>query len=243
MPLAMEPSSNGEVVAPRLAATLLLVRDGPGGLQVFMVVRHRQIEFAPGALVFPGGKVDPEDYELAGSDIDKATRVAAIRETYEECGVLLARARDGAPIALAADKRPFRARLEADGLEPALDALILFAHWITPPTLPKRFDTRFYVVDAPADQHALHDGGEAVDSVWIEPRHALEEAAEGRQTLMLPTRLNLELLARAGTAAEAIAAAASRRVAPVQPIATKTAIGYRLTIPLEAGYGATDFDV
>ena len=239
----MKPSSHGEVVAPRLAATVLLVRDGADGLQVFMVVRHHQIEFAAGALVFPGGKVDPEDYELAGDDAEKAARVAAIRETYEECGVLLARTLGGGPIALAADKRPFRTRLQMDGLEPALEALIPFAHWITPPILPKRFDTRFYVVAAPADQQALHDGSEAVDSMWIEPRRALDEATRGLRTLVLPTRLNLELLAQSATAAEAIAAATSRRVAPVEPLATKTASGYRLTIPLEAGYGGPDFDV
>ena len=85
-----ETLEGGEVVAPRLAATVLLVRDGPDGLQVFMVVRHQQIEFASGALVFPGGKVEPEDLALAGGDDEKAARVAAIRETYEECGVLLA---------------------------------------------------------------------------------------------------------------------------------------------------------
>ena len=76
MSLAMKPSSNGEIVPPRLAATVLLVRDGPDGVQVFMVARHRQIEFASGALVFPGGKVDPEDRALAGDDLraDRARR-------------------------------------------------------------------------------------------------------------------------------------------------------------------------
>jgi 8-oxo-dGTP pyrophosphatase MutT (NUDIX family) len=238
MALAMKPSSGGENVVPRLAATVLLVRDGASGLQVFMVARNRAIEFASGALVFPGGKVDPEDRALAGGDDDKAARVAAIRETYEECGVLLTE-----PAAATASGLPFHERLTAERLEPALDALTLFAHWITPTILPKRFDTRFYIAEAPAGQTAAHDGGEAVDSVWIEPWRALAEAAEGRRTLVLPTRLNLELLGRSATAAEAIAAARARRISAVEPQATKTQTGYRLTIPADAGYGAVQFDV
>ena len=241
MSLAMKPSEGGEIVAPLLAATVLLVRDGPAGLQVFMVVRHHKIEFASGALVFPGGKVEPEDRALAGDDTEAIARVAAIRETYEECGVLLVRPRGGGP--LGASTLPFRERLAAEDLAPALDALTLFAHWITPPILPKRFDTRFYIVEAPADQTAAHDGGEAVDSVWIEPQRALAEAAQGLRTLVLPTRLNLELLAASATARAAVAAAKSRRVARIEPIATRTPTGYRLTIPHDAGYGAADYDV
>jgi 8-oxo-dGTP pyrophosphatase MutT (NUDIX family) len=237
----MKPSSNGEIVPARLAATVLLVRDGPDGLQVFMVTRHRQIEFASGALVFPGGGVDPGDRALAGEDVERISRVAAMRETYEECGVLLARPRTGGT--LSGSAAPFYERIKSEDLELSLDALTLFAHWITPPILPKRFDTRFYIVEAPEDQIAAHDGGEAVDSIWIEPRHALEEAARGRYALVLPTRLNLELLGQSATAAEAIAAAASRRVAPIEPIAEKTEAGYRLSIPADAGYGASHFDV
>ena len=206
---------DGETVAPKLAATVLLVRDGPEGLQVFMVVRHQKIDFASGALVFPGGKVDPPDWDGAGGDEDKAARAAALRETEEECGVRLASA----------------------------DDLTLFAHWITPPILPKRFDTRFYIVAAPADQAALHDGSEAVDSVWIEPKRALREGAEGKRTLVLATRLNVEMLARSASVAEAIAAAKARRVVTVEPKAVKTETGYRLTIPMEAGYGGPEFDV
>jgi nicotinate-nucleotide pyrophosphorylase len=109
--------------------------------------------------------------------------------------------------------------------------------------LPKRFDTRFYIVAAPTDQTAVHDGGETVDSVWIEPARALAEAAGGLRTLVLATRLNLELLGQSSSAAEAIAAAVARRIVTVEPKAAKTESGYRLTIPLEAGYGGPDFDV
>ena len=236
----MKPSSDGQIVTPRPAATVLLVRDGPEGMQVFMVVRHHAIDFASGALVFPGGKVEEGDLEIAGGDVEKASRVAAIRETFEECGVLLAGPWVGTPVAT---KGAFAEILASRNLAPALDALTPFAHWITPPILAKRFDTRFYIVPAPADQTAAHDGGEAVDSVWIEPKRALAEGADGRRTLVLATRLNLELLARSGSAADAVAAAASRPVVTVEPIPTKTETGYRMTIPIEAGYGGPDFDV
>src|ERR1700692_897393 len=113
----MKPSSDGKVAAVRLSASLLLVRDAPSGLQVFMVVRHHAIEFASGALVFPGGKVDPEDRARADGDDDRAARIAAIRETYEECAVLLTTPASGAASGL-----PFYVRLKAEQLEPALDA-------------------------------------------------------------------------------------------------------------------------
>jgi 8-oxo-dGTP pyrophosphatase MutT (NUDIX family) len=236
MSLAMKPSEGGEIVPPKLAATVLLVRNGPAGLQVFMVVRHHQIEFASGALVFPGGKVDPEDRELAGGDDDKAARIAAIRETYEECGVMLA---DGA----APSTAPFYQRLRDERLKLALDALVPFSHWITPTILPKRFDTRFFIVETPAEQTALHDGGEMVDSVWIEPARALAEGAARRRTLLLPTRLNLEVLAQSATVAEALAAARARKPVAIEPIATKTATGYRLALPPDAGHGVVEYDV
>jgi 8-oxo-dGTP pyrophosphatase MutT (NUDIX family) len=241
--LAMKPTTGGERVAARPAATVLLVRDGPNGLQVFMVVRHHKIDFASGALVFPGGKVEDEDISLAGGDAELASRLAAIRETFEECGVLLAPPKAGGGSTATALGASFREVLESRDWRSALDALTPFAHWITPPILPKRFDTRFYIVAAPPDQAAAHDGGEAVDSVWIEPARALSEGAEGRRTLVLATRLNLELLGKSASAAEAIAAAAARRIVVVEPRATKTETGYRLNIPLEAGYGGPDFDV
>lgn len=172
-----------EGLAPRPASTVLMVRDGASGLEVFMVVRHHKIDFASGALVFPGGSVDADDYAIAADparcgpaagldEQSRALRVAAVRETFEECGVLLARPRgssrmlDGAlsaAIGAKAKGRSFAATIAAEDLELALAALVPFAHWITPPILPKRFDTHFYIVAAPADQLALHDGSELVE--------------------------------------------------------------------------------
>lgn len=247
----------GENVTPRLASTVLLVRDGAGGLEVFMVVRHHKIDFASGALVFPGGSVDPGDFAIAADparcgaaagldEQSRALRVAAVRETFEECGVLLARPRgstqlvDGARCAAIGAKAPgreFGELIAAEDLTLALDALTPFAHWITPPIMPKRFDTHFYIVAAPPDQAAMHDGSESVDSTWINPRRALVDAAAGTYTMVFATRLNVQMLAESADAVAAVAAARARRIVTVEPIAVKSETGLTLTIPREAGYG------
>jgi 8-oxo-dGTP pyrophosphatase MutT (NUDIX family) len=244
-----------EPVFARLAATVLMVRDGASGLEVFMVKRHRQIEFASGALVFPGGAVDPDDWEIAAAgfyDREGAMRVAAVRETFEECCVLLARGRGAGgwlegdmvdKIARQYQGRGFRDIVAAENLELGLDALTLFAHWITPKALPKRFDTHFYIVAAPADQVARHDGSESVDSVWIHPLRALAEAEKGVFTIVPATGLNLKLLGQSPDVASALAAAREKRVVTVEPVAERTATGFRLRIPLEAGYGVDEFTI
>jgi 8-oxo-dGTP pyrophosphatase MutT (NUDIX family) len=245
-------------VPVRPAATVLLVRDGASGLEVFMVVRHHKIDFASGALVFPGGSVDAGDYAIAADpalcgpatdldDRDRASRVAAVRETFEECVVLLARRRGsdeglGALIGANSQARPFGEFIAAENLELALDVLTPFAHWITPPILPKRFDTRFYIIAAPIDQIAIHDGSELVDSVWINPSRALAEADAGKYTLVFATRLNLRMLAQSPDAASAITAARARRIVTVEPVAVKTERGYTMRIPIEAGYGGGVFE-
>jgi 8-oxo-dGTP pyrophosphatase MutT (NUDIX family) len=253
-----------EPIPVRPAATVLLVRDGMTGLEVFMVVRHHKIDFASGALVFPGGSVDSGDYAIAADptlcgpatgldERNRASRVAAVRETFEECGVLLARPRGSRPrgskerlpprIGAKSQGRPFGEFIVAENLELALDALTPFAHWITPPILPKRFDTHFYIVAAPSDQIAIHDGLESVDSVWINPARALAEADAGKYTLVFATRLNLQMLAQSPDAASAMAAARVRRIVTVEPVAVKTERGYTMRIPIEAGYGAGVFEV
>jgi 8-oxo-dGTP pyrophosphatase MutT (NUDIX family) len=247
-----------EPAIPRPAATVVLLRDGREGVEVFMVVRHRQIEFASGALVFPGGRVDPGDRALAegprcggpaGLDLEqRALRVAAIREVFEECGVLLARPRgatgliDARRLRAVARNADFAAMLEAEDLVLGTELLTRFAHWITPPAVPKRFDTHFFLARAPADHLAVHDGSESVDSVWIRPARALEEAADGRWKVVFPTRLNLQKLARWNTAAAVIEAARAAPIVTVLPQATRTATGRVMRIPLEAGYGGETFE-
>jgi 8-oxo-dGTP pyrophosphatase MutT (NUDIX family) len=255
-----------EPVTPRVAATLMLARDGADGPELFMVVRHHEIEFASGALVFPGGSASPGDADprwrrLADGvdDVgDEALRVmaAAAREAFEECGVLYARTSSGGPLidgaraealgvtyrqAIEAGRINLADMIERENLVAAFDRLVHFAHWITPAHMPKRFDTHFFLAEAPADHVLLHDGRESVDSIWVTPRQACMDADAGRRTVLFPTRLNLEKVGRHGTVAAALAAARASQVVTVRPESSPAENGRVLRIPLEAGYGAAAF--
>ncbi len=247
----------------------MLLRDGDDGMEVFMIVRHQNSDVHAGALVFPGGRVDDEDYALAadaavfppliGVDVSMAAlRVAAVRETFEECGVLLARARGDEAlvsatrlrdieaahrIAMTCGERTFGAILAAENLVIASETMIYFANWITPERSTKRFDVHFFIAAAPPDQVALHDGHEAVDSVWIAPATALERARTGIYQVRFPTQMNLQKLGRHTLSAAAMDAARASRVVTVMSKQEKTGDGRRvLRIPLEAGYGGELFD-
>ncbi|CAN5357505.1 NUDIX hydrolase [soil metagenome] len=242
----------------RPAATLLLLRDAPQ-FEVLMVRRHRQIDFAGGALVFPGGKVEPSDAELSPSLLvgaqsldadDRHARIAAVRETFEESGVLLAVDADGAVCrpsdeldaarASLAVCQGFAEMLEALGVRLDLTTLTPFARWIAPAVVPKRYDRRFYLADAPEDQLAACDGAETVDAEWIAPSEALRLGETCERTIIFPTRLNLRLLAESGSAAEAIAAARLRPSVTVEPRIVLRDGERRLSLPADAGYGAVE---
>jgi 8-oxo-dGTP pyrophosphatase MutT (NUDIX family) len=247
---------------PKPSATILLVRDGAHGLEVFMVQRHHQIDFATGAMVFPGGKVDAADADPAlaarcdgaVSDALRPIHVAAIRETFEECGVLLARPAGSSALvpgaqlakieqrhraALHAGERTLRELVEREDLRLANDLLVPFAHWITPAFMPKRFDTHFYLVAAPPDQLAIHDGGESVDSVWTRPVDAEAERAAGRRTIIFPTFMQVKKLGRSASVAAALAAARGAPVVTVLPQIEERGGEKIMVIPAEAGYDVT----
>jgi 8-oxo-dGTP pyrophosphatase MutT (NUDIX family) len=256
--------SDAAPITPRPASTVLLLRDGSGGIDVLMVTRNVASDFASGALVFPGGRVDAADAEaavlsrcraVAGADAAAmAFRVAAVRETFEEAHLLLAR-REGADRLLAAGEvdmieaaltarlgRPpqFADILAAGGIELATDLLVPFAHWITPIGPPKRFDTHFFLAPAPADQVAAHDGREAVDTVWISPQRAIAESEARRVTLVFATRMNLVKLGRSPTVAQALTAARADTIVTVCPELIESPEGKLLRIPAAAGYGITE---
>lgn len=241
------------------SATILMLRDGPDGLEVFMVVRHHQIDFASGALVFPGGKADEADFDpaldayldgaLDTADM-KAIQVASIREAFEECGVLLARP-EGSDGLISGERlaelEPYRDKLhkgeltileflEREKLRLACDTLVHFAHWVTPEMMPKRFDTHFFLAAAPADHLAVHDGHESVDSVWITPEEAIADAKAGKRTVIFPTLRNVEKLGTSATVADALAAAADSTPVCVLPWMDRREDGTWLCIPEEAGY-------
>jgi len=239
------------------AATILLVRDEPA-FEVLMVKRHHQIDFASGALVFPGGKTHAGDHDPAWEELavgwagfdtaQRALRIAALREAYEETGILIARRANGedfrgdeaaaaARAEVAADRRSFLHLVTSLDLRLDLSALIVFARWITPDMMPKRFDTWFYIVRAPLEQLAICDGWETVDAEWIAPASALGLADAGERKVIFPTRMNLKLLAEAHNAADALRRAAVRPLVVVEPRVTPSPDGPRLVIPSDAGYG------
>jgi 8-oxo-dGTP pyrophosphatase MutT (NUDIX family) len=259
----VDMSAASEVI-PRPAATVLLSRDGPDGLEVLMVTRNVASDFASGALVFPGGRVDAADGEAATlarcraiTGLDAAAlafRVAGIRESFEEAHVLLARRRGADRVLSAGELDALETELSArfgrapqfhdlvasGEIELATDLLVPFAHWITPVGPPKRFDTHFFVAPAPTDQVAAHDGREAVDTTWIAPRKAVAEADAKRITLVFATRMNLLKLGRSADLAAALAAARAAPIVTVSPEMVQSADGPMLRIPEAAGYGVTE---
>ncbi len=247
---------------PRLSATVLLLRDAPD-LQVLLVKRHYQIDFAAGALVFPGGKANEEDSAEGWADmcdgeftgVERAARISAVREAYEEAGIILARPRSarGAGAGLVGretaekldsmraqvDRREI-SFLELIGeydLVLALDTLVHFGHWITPTMMPKRFDTHFYLAPTPPHQVAENDGRETTEAVWLGAQQALDMENAGQATIIFPTRMNLGKLAEVSSVAEAVGRFSTEGVVTVLPKIGKTDDGIAcLHIPKEAGY-------
>jgi 8-oxo-dGTP pyrophosphatase MutT (NUDIX family) len=257
-------------VAPRPASTILLLRDSTEReIEVFMMVRHYEIDFNSGALVFPGGSVDQGDQEIiarpelyaGGEGLDASAlsfRIGAIRETFEESGILLARPRGSKALvdakraaeieaasraALSEGKTTFLIVLAENGLQLALDELVPYAHWITPEGMPKRFDTWFFLAAAPPKQVGAHDGKESTDSIWLSPREALAGGESGRFKLPFPTTRNLIRLGKQPNVSAALDDSRRRPIVTVMPVMTRLNGGRQLRIPLEAGYDGELFEV
>ncbi|MEL7487420.1 MAG: NUDIX hydrolase, partial [Pseudomonadota bacterium] len=138
------------------------------------------------------------------------------------------------------DDRLFLAMIRDEGLRLACDQLTLFAHWIAPPGLHKRFDTRFFVAAAPTDQNAREDGNEATEAVWISPADALAARETGERKVIFPTARNLELLGVSAAIDEAVANARTRKIARIQPDVIERDGERFLTIPDDLGYPVTE---
>jgi 8-oxo-dGTP pyrophosphatase MutT (NUDIX family) len=200
---------------PRPAATLILVRHGGAhgerGLEALMVRRNPAARFMPGVWVFPGGAVDEIDRKAtaAAEDPDEAAhRACARRELREEAGI----------------------ELDDDG------ALWAWSRWITPEAAPVRFDTRFYIAEAPPHARPEADGDEVTDAAWIAPSAALKRRGEVGFELAFPTIKHLEGLREHATAADALAAARTRRVEPILPRVVGTRDDFRVVLPGEPEY-------
>jgi 8-oxo-dGTP pyrophosphatase MutT (NUDIX family) len=265
-----------DTVPVRPAATVMLVRDAPTredgcGVEVCMLQRNLQSDFVGGAFVFPGGGVDPEDGEpeveglcIGRTDRDASAQlglptnglafwVAAIRESFEEAGVLAATHADGEPLRLddpvvaarfarhrrAVDQRE-RRLIEVcaeEDLRLHLDQMHYFGHWITPPGAPRRYDTRFFLAAAPPGQHAVHDDREVIATRWVHPIDALAAHTAGAFAMLPPTVASLRSLCRFGSATDALAAAAEATSVPTMaPRVLADEGGMRIVLPGDPDY-------
>jgi len=264
--------------ALRQAATVMLVRDAAepdrdgSTLEVLMVRRNLNSDFVGGAFVFPGGSVDPLDGGaeaeaacIGRSDAEASTLlgiasgglaywVAALRETFEEAGLLLATRPGGPPLlagevgeearfvaeraAVNAGTRRFLDLCRDEGLRLLVGEVHYFAHWIAPRGAPRRFDTRFFVAAAPPGQKAAHDAGETIADTWISPRQALEGHRNGVFELIFPTIRNLQAIGRFATAGALLEAAerASGAVPTIEPRVVADGNGVRILLPGDEGY-------
>ena len=191
----------------RPAATVLLLRDAPQGIEVLMTRRSMTASFAPGAYVFPGGGIDAADAQAHGqstrrptqSDLHLTQAIAAIRESFEELGVLLARRADGshldtAQIAALDRQAPFAAQCAAQGLTLSGAEVFVLAHWVTDRDLPRRFDVPFLVARMPVGQEPVADESEQFEPLWVRPADALARHAAGQFFIIFPTIRTLERL-------------------------------------------------
>ena len=240
--------AGGETAVPaRDAATVVLLRDGATGLQVYVLRRHRGMAFAAGMYAFPGGAVDPRDADMSvgwsgppaavwgrrlrcSPDAARALVCAAVRETFEESGVLLAGPSPGAVVAdttgagwerdraaLVDRSLAFADLLRERDLVLRTDLLGAWAHWITPEFEPRRYDTRFFVAALPAGQRTRDVSGEADSVAWVSPAAALAAVDTGAMAMLPPTYVTLRDLTAFGTTAEVLAAAADRPIRTVLP--------------------------
>lgn len=254
----------------RESSTVILARNGSSGLEVFMVRRHLNSDFVGGAYVFPGGRLDESDCDPAlglfygGMTADVAGAAlglapwralghwgAAIRETFEEAGVLLA-ARNGVTLALSEEATrerfaEWRRRLldgevswaeflAAEQLQLDCDQVHYYAHWITPEGAPKRYTTRFFLALAPEEQTPLPDDREVVAGEWVAPQEALARHARGEMTMIFPTLRTLEELSVFASAEAAVAACAGRVVTARLPRIAMKDGAVAILMPGDPGY-------
>jgi 8-oxo-dGTP pyrophosphatase MutT (NUDIX family) len=244
---------------PRDAATVMLLRSDPAGLQVYMLRRQASMAFAAGAYVFPGGSVDPRDADekvawagpaaaewgrifAAPPALARALVCAAVRETFEESGVLLAGESAESVVAdttsadWESDRKALLDRsvslaelLARRGLVLRSDLLRPWARWITPVVEPRRFDTRFFAAQLPAGQRTRDVGGEASEVAWVRPADALAASRRGEIRLFPPTAVTLSELDESGDLTTALTG--PRQVAPIIPEVHEREGAVWLTVP------------
>ncbi len=247
-PIAGLDMSATSAAVPTPAATVIVLRAAGAGIEVFCVRRHADIAFLGGAVVFPGGKLDPADRELRGpfargvgaracAMVDgepgaaegeaTALAVAACREALEEAAIFPALDATGRPFDAASTLAmrekieggtPLAVILAAHGARLDLGALVPFARWVTPEAERRRFDARFYLLPLPEGQVGAHDDKETTLGFWDTARGVLARFERGEVQLAPPTTRSLELLAEARSIAEAVTVAEAQTLLPVCPV-------------------------
>jgi len=234
----------------RPASTVLVLRDEPT-LQVLMVHRHASSPTLPGAMVFPGGKVDAADHADAWAEVatgwdavspaERPFRVAAIRELFEETGILLARPASDASAVFSSEPadldEPFLDIVRRRRLAIDLAGLVPYSRWLTPPVVPQRFDTVSFLARMPSGQEARFDGRETVCCEWHTPEEALRLGHEKQRIVVMPTRLSLKRLGEANCCADALTAASLRPMTPVEPKVETRDGQIHIVIDASHGYG------
>jgi 8-oxo-dGTP pyrophosphatase MutT (NUDIX family) len=236
------------VSEPKQAATVMVLRDGTPGLEVYLLRRTRGMPFAGGMTAYPGGGVDPRDGDVQpawagpppaqwaaafGCDerIARELVCAAVRETFEEAGVLLAGSADGTDVvpdvtgddweaqrqALLTRELSLAELLTDRGLALRSDLLRPFAHWVTPPVEPRRYDTKFFAAALPVGQEARHVTGEADEAAWLTPAAALAEMSAGTRPMLPPTIHTLGQLAPFADVAAVLAGSPPEPLQPISP--------------------------
>ncbi len=245
-----DPAESNDLPEAIPASTLILMRPGAGGApELLMMERSGTMAFAAGALVFPGGRIDADDHEVAKhypDCPDAAARIAAIRETIEETGIAPAIRPQPSEAEAAAIRGElaggalFSVLLEVGGLALDLDALTLFARWCPNFRETRRFDTFFYLAEPPPGAHAASaDETESVHAFWASAAHILAEIDAGRAHAIFPTRRNLERLAGLASIEEARADAARHPVRKITPWVEQRDGSPHVCIPEDIGYPVT----
>lgn len=218
------------------AASVILLRGDP--LQVLLMRRNDESTFVPGAWIFPGGALDVADRDLAaafgGSESDleaHAMKICGMRETLEEAGVWLGAAVDCGSLRSGLLEGSYP--LEREHVAGALESLVYTSRWVTPEGLPRRYDTWFFLAEAPVGCEPEVDGAEAVELRWLAPSEALEENRNGHMKLVFPTIRNLEALTRFASPAEAIAARRGADVPIHRPVLVREGKRTRIALPDE----------
>ena len=255
-----------KVVHPKDAATVILLRKSReperGNFEVLLGLRNLKSRFVPGSYVFPGGCLDREDaapdMEPLFTDMDRkkfrelfpdmsspdkapGIKVAGIRETFEEVGLLMAYQKDNTLVSIDSDHlverfHSYRQRLQKgfislktillnEGLTLATDRLHYFSHWITPELLPLRYDVRFFLAEAPPNQTAIHDGVELTGHIWITPQQALDGFKHKRIDMVVPTLVTIEELAAYKTIDAAVESTRRKEIRPILTVMVEEAQG------------------